>query len=84
MYDRLPERIRRLAVLAYRAFLRDPNDPMLHIHELDATHRGQHRPGSRSVRINLQYRALYVEDGGTNVWYWIGSHGDYDTLTGRK
>ena len=26
--------------------------------------------------------ALYVVDGGTNVWYWIGSHEDYNDFIG--
>jgi hypothetical protein len=32
----------------------------------------------------MKYRAIYVVDGETNVWYWIGSHANYDTFTGGK
>ncbi len=34
-----------------------------------------------SVSITMPYRAIYVSDGDTNVWYWIGSHGEYDILS---
>ena len=34
--------------------------------------------------ITMQYRAIYVVDGNTNVWYWCGSHNDYDNFTGGK
>jgi hypothetical protein len=32
----------------------------------------------------LQYRAIYVVDGDINVWYWIGSHADYDRFIGSR
>jgi hypothetical protein len=32
------------------------------------------------VRIGLAYRALGVRDGDDVVWFWIGSHADYDQL----
>ena len=37
-----------------------------------------------SVRVGLHYRALATEVGGECVWFWIGSHGEYDKLVGRK
>jgi hypothetical protein len=33
-----------------------------------------------SARIGLGYRALAVVEGDRVVWYWIGSHADYDRL----
>lgn len=69
---------------AYRKFLENPNHQSLHRKELHDTHRGQHRRGSWSVRVTLKYRAIYVLDGDTNVWYWIGSHSDYNIFTGEN
>jgi hypothetical protein len=83
-FDRLDERIQRLAVAAFELFLHNPAHPSLHHHPLDDTRRGQHRPSSFAVSVTKQYRAIYVVDGETNVWYWIGSHNDYNTFTGRK
>jgi hypothetical protein len=39
--------------------------------------------GSRSVAITRRYRAIYVVDGDTNVWYWCGSHEDYNNFVGK-
>jgi hypothetical protein len=33
-----------------------------------------------SARIGLEYRALAVMNKDRIVWYWIGSHSDYDRL----
>jgi hypothetical protein len=36
-----------------------------------------------SVRVGLRCRALAVEaDDGNLVWFWIGSHADYDAMIG--
>jgi hypothetical protein len=32
------------------------------------------------VRVGLRYRALGVEVDDGIVWFWIGSHSDYDRL----
>jgi hypothetical protein len=38
----------------------------------------------QSVRVGLHYRALAVDaDDGDIVWFWIGSHAEYDALLGR-
>ncbi len=31
-----------------------------------------------SVRISRGYRALAREEAGAYVWYWIGTHGEYE------
>jgi hypothetical protein len=82
LFERLPERIQRLAEQAFQMFLANPNHPSLRRHILADNDRGQHRTHSISVSINMQYRAIYVEDGDTNVWYWVGSHADYNRFIG--
>ena len=37
-----------------------------------------------SARVGLHYRALATKVGEDHVWFWIGSHAEYDKLTGRK
>ena len=39
---------------------------------------------SISVSVTIGYRAIYVVRNNGNVWYWIGTHADYDKFTGRK
>jgi hypothetical protein len=29
---------------------------------------------------DISYRAVGARDGGTVIWFWIGSHADYDNL----
>src|SRR5882724_5162926 len=33
-----------------------------------------------SVRVGLRYRALAAEVDGGHLWFWIGSHADYDKI----
>ena len=37
----------------------------------------------RSVRVGIAYRALGVEDSESIVWFWIGSHVEYERLINR-
>ena len=84
LLDDLGKDVAKLAKAAFRAFLKNPHDPMLDWHDLKDKHRGQHRSHSFSVSVTYRYRAIYVVDGNTNVWYWIGTHESYNTFTGRK
>ena len=80
----LPPAVQSLALKAFRAFLANPQHPALRHHQLQDNKKGSHRPGSFSVSINMQYRAICVVDGNTNVWYWVGTHAEYDQFTGRR
>ncbi len=85
LYAALPAAVRQFARQSYRLFLADPAHPSLRHHALAASKKGQHLPGSRSVSITMKYRAIYVRQAdGTNSWYWIGTHNDYETFIGRK
>lgn len=33
-----------------------------------------------SARINDDYRAVAFEEDGTLIWFWIGTHAEYDKL----
>ena len=37
-------------------------------------------PPTYSVRVGIGYRAVGVVDADTVIWFWIGSHSDYDKL----
>lgn len=64
--------------------VRHPHHPSFRLHELEDNKKGEHVPGSFSVSITRQYRAIFVHENGVNVWYWIGTHADYDVFTGGK
>jgi hypothetical protein len=36
-----------------------------------------------SARVGLGYRALAVKEESAVIWFWIGSHADYDKLLAR-
>lgn len=80
---KLPTEIQELAEDGFKLFCEDPLHPMLHNHPLSNIKKSQHRDGSRAVWITHRYRAIYFVDGDTNVWYWCGSHSDYNTFTGN-
>ena len=70
-YKSLPEAV---GVLADRNFARlktDPNHPSLHFKKVGKLW---------SVRVGITHRALAVRDGDDLIWFWIGSHADYDHL----
>ena len=74
-YERLPEQAQRLADRCYAFLKQDPNHPSLHFKKVGRFW---------SVRVGEHYRALAVEDGGDCVWFWIGSHAEYDTLLSKQ
>jgi len=83
LFAALPKRIQLLTREACRLFDTNPTHPSFRIHELADSKKGHHVPGSISVSITMQYRAIYIEQDGTNIWYWIGTHADYDAFTGK-
>lgn len=67
----LPQRVRELADKCYALLKENPQHPSLHFKRI-----GQYW----TVRVGLRYRAIAIEEGDTLVWFWIGSHADYDKL----
>jgi hypothetical protein len=83
LYSNLPKSIRELCRSKCLVFNDDPKHPSLRSHELNDNSKGSHKNDSVSIAITMRYRAIYVvDDDGMNVWYWIGTHDDYDTFTG--
>ena len=72
-YERLPTDIRELADQSYEILKKNPQHPSLRFKKV-----GKYW----SVRIGLRYRALAVEVDDGLLWFWIGSHADYDTMLG--
>jgi hypothetical protein len=73
-FHHLPTEVRRSARHAYRLFQDNPGRPSLHFKRLEG------EDDIYSVRIGLGYRALAVRKTDRLIWYWIGSHSDYDRL----
>lgn len=82
MLQKVPQTVQTQADKSFQLFLTNPGHKSLRWHQLKDNSRGSHRNGSISVSVNMQYRALYVVDGDTNVWYWIGTKAEHDIFTG--
>jgi hypothetical protein len=70
-YEALPQHVRELADACYAQLKLDPRHPSLRLKKV-----GRYW----SVRVGLRYRALAVEVDGGLLWFWIGSHAEYDRL----
>jgi hypothetical protein len=69
LYAQLPADAQELAAGSYETLKRDPRHPALHFNKVGPYW---------SVRIGLHLRSLAVRDGDVFVWFWIGTHADYD------
>jgi hypothetical protein len=69
----LPSDVQKLADQTYARLKQDPRHPSLHFKKVGRFW---------SVRIGAHYRAVAVEAADGLVWFWIGSHADYDRLLG--
>jgi mRNA-degrading endonuclease RelE of RelBE toxin-antitoxin system len=74
LYESLPSDIRKQARQAYRQFQLDINYPSLHFKRVHAN------KSIFSARINADYRVVGIVDDDTIIWFWVGSHSDYDKL----
>ena len=77
-FNRLPERVKQSARRAYQFWRDDPHHPGLQFKRVGRRHEVY------SVRVGIGWRAIGVKDADTMVWFWIGSHAQYDRLLQRQ
>lgn len=71
LYQALPERVRQLTDKNFELLKSDPRHPSLRLK----------RTGELwSVRIGEHYRALGTDVEGGILWFWIGTHAEYDRM----
>lgn len=70
-YRNLPPSIQDLANRSFELLKVNPDHPSLHLKKV-----GKYW----SVRIGRKYRALAVEIEEGLLWFWIGTHAEYDKL----
>ena len=70
-YESLPLSVQRVADRNYKILKENPKHPSLHFKKI-----GRYW----SVRIGIRYRALAIEVEEGLLWFWIGSHAEYDKL----
>ncbi len=75
-YRDLDPKIQTAARNSYGLFETNPAHPSLRFKKLAGHDR------IWSVRINQSVRALAERNGDTVIWFWIGSHNDFDKQFG--
>lgn len=70
-YDRLPAHIQKLADQNFALLKANPRHPSLQLKKV-----GRHW----SVRVGNHYRAVGVQSPQGILWYWIGTHAEYDHM----
>ena len=70
----MPKPIRDKAESAYRLWSADPGHPSLRFKKVYA------KLPIYSVRIDIDWRAVGIREGDVVVWFWIGSHANYEQL----
>lgn len=73
-FDSLPEDVRRRAREAYARWQENPAHPALQYKKVHDT-----QP-IYSVRITRDWRAVGILQGEEMIWFWIGSHANYERL----
>jgi len=72
-YNVLPKPVRELADRSFDLLKSAPNHPSLHFKKVRRYW---------AVRIGLRHRAVAVEAPDGLLWFWIGSHAEYDRFIG--
>lgn len=69
---KLPVNFQKLADKNFLLLKKNPHHPSLHLKQVRKFY---------SVRIGIKYRALAVQTKEGLLWFWIGTHAEYDQLT---
>ena len=73
-FGQLPTRIQRLARKNYKLWKADPYHPSLEFKRVSTKY------PTYSVRIGIGWRAMGIRLDEKIVWFWIGSHANYDKM----
>ncbi len=80
LFLKLPQRVKETAKKNYQLWKNNPSHPSLEFKQINA------KDNLWSVRVGIGWRAVGVIKAKEDkiVWFWIGSHGEYDKLLGKK
>lgn len=70
----LPEQVKKQTREAYHQFKQDPRHPSLRFKKVHP------ELPIYSARISKSYRAVGQLEGDTVIWFWVGSHTEYEML----
>jgi len=72
-YRALPAEVQGLADKSFSLLKADSRHPSLHFKKVGRFW---------SARVGLHYRAVAVEAPDRLLWFWIGTHAEYDKIVG--
>jgi len=70
-YDALPGNVRALADKQFALLKSNPRHPSLHFKRIGRFY---------SARVGAHYRAVGVDAPDGLLWFWIGTHTEYDRI----
>jgi len=70
-YEQLPLSVQDLADKNFEILKINPNHPSLHLKKVSKYW---------SARVGRKYRTLAVEINEGLIWFWIGTHSEYERL----
>lgn len=76
-YQALPQDIQNRADKQFFLLKANPQHPSLHFKKVGESHGQEIWP----ARVTLNYRALAIKRSDGYLWFWIGDHATYDSLT---
>ena len=76
-FEKLPSHVQNKARNSYRLWKENPYHPSLQFKQIHSI-----KP-IYSVRIGIGWRTIGIKDGDDMVWYWIGSHEEYNNLISK-
>ena len=68
-YGKLEESVRRKFLERLEVFKKNPRDPVLCVHKLKGVYKGY-----KSINVGGNYRAIFLQHGGSVTFFSIGSH----------
>jgi len=77
LFQKLPVEVRRRARERYLLWKENPAHPSVQFKRVHSRER------IYSVRIGIDWRAVGIRRRDTMIWFWIGSHAEYDGLLRR-
>ncbi|RZM82454.1 ParE family toxin-like protein [Leptolyngbya iicbica] len=80
LFSKLPNRVKATARKNYQLWRENPSHPSLEFKKVN------NKLNIWSVRVGIGWRALGVMKPQENkiVWFWIGSHAEYDRILKTK
>jgi hypothetical protein len=75
LFEKIPREVQILAKKTYLLWLKSPSHPSLHFKKIGELY---------SVRIADRWRVLGFFQNDTYIWFWIGSHEEYNQMIKKK